>query len=136
MGEKIGIDSVVFIYLLEENKRYLMEARGLFKKVEKGELTASFSSIGLIEILTGPKKKGRFDLASQYKELIAHFPNLDIMGINERIVDLASDLRAKYNITTPDAIHIATAIDSGALRFITNDRGLRKIKEIEIKILS
>jgi len=105
------------------------------RTVEQGEAEAVFSSIGIIEILTGPKKLGRHDLAAQYKEHLAHFPHLTIAGINETIVDTASDLRARYGITTPDAIHIATALDFGAEKFFTNDKALRKIKEIPVELI-
>lgn len=93
------------------------------------------SVIGLIEILTGPKKRGRYDIAREYKDLIIHFPNLTVMGISDNIVELSSNLRAKYNLATPDAVHIATAVDFGAEKFITNDRNLRQVKEIAIKLL-
>ena len=98
-------------------------------------MEAVFSSIGLIEVLTGPKRAGNFELAGEYRELFARFPNLTIGGMNESIVEIASDLRATYGISTFDAIHIATAIDAGAKRFITNDKGLQRIKEITIELL-
>ena len=135
MEQKIGLDTVVFIYLLEDKGTLSKRAARILKTVEKGEVEAIFSSIGIIEILTGPKKLGRDDLVSQYKELIVHFPHLTIAGINERIVDIASDLRAHYGITTPDAIHVATAIDFGAETFFTNDKGLQKIKEIRVELM-
>lgn len=133
--EKIGIDSSVFIYVLEENKHYLKKAAQVLQSVERGEKEAVLSSIGLIEILTGPKKQGRYDIASEYRELITHFPHLAIAGINENIVEQTSDLRARYGITTPDAIHLATAIDFGASTFVTNDKALKKVKEIKVVLL-
>ena len=135
MGQKIGIDTPVIIYLLEKNPQYVAAVRNLMRRVQSGEYSASFSSIGLIEILTGPKRQGRYDIAAKYRETIIHFPNFTIRGINENIVDCASDLRAKYGIATPDAIHIATAIDFGAKKFITSDKGLRKVTEIIIEFL-
>ena len=102
--------------------------------IEAGRIEAVFSSIGLIEVLTGPKRTGNFELAGEYRELFAHFPNLTIGGMNEAIVEIASNLRATYGISTPDAIHIATAIDANAQKFITNDKALRKIKIKEISI--
>lgn len=135
MEQKIGLDTVVFVYLLEDRGKFGRRAERILKTVEKGELEAVFSSIGIIEILTGPKKLGRYELALQYKELIVHFPHLTIAGINERIVDIASDLRASYGITTPDAIHLATALDFGASKFFTNDRTLRKVKEISVELI-
>ncbi len=135
MGKVIGIDSVIFIYLLEENKQYIKKVERFFRLLQNGEIQGIFSIIGLIEILTGPKKRNDHELASQYRDIIAHFPHLSIVGINERIVELASDLRAQYSLSTPDAIHIATAIDFGADMFLTNDKGLKKIKEIKVELL-
>lgn len=135
MGQIIGLDSVVFIYLLEANPAYLASVERILNAVQTGQARAVFSSLGMIEILTGPKKRGRFDLAVRYKEILVHFPNLTIRGLNEYIVDLASDLRARYNLATPDAIHLATAIDFGAQKFITNDKSLEKVKEIVVQII-
>lgn len=136
MGKIIGIDTTIFIYLLEANTRYLLEVENLLKQVEEGKMQGVFSCIGLIEILTGPKKQGRYDLAFQYKKLITHFPHLTIRGINETIIEIASDLRAMYSIATPDAIHLATAINAKAQSFVTNDKGLKKVKEISIQVLN
>src|SRR3989344_2462697 len=100
MGQKVGLDTSVFIYYLEDYKGYSDKADVWFKKIEAGEIEAVLSSIGLIEILTGPKKQHRFDLAKHYHSVIVNFPNLYIFGINEQIIELASDLRAKYNLGT------------------------------------
>jgi len=135
MEKIVGLDTVVFIYLFEGDGLYGKRAERLFNEVEQGKKHAVFSCLGLIELLTGPKRRGRNDLAMQYKRFIANFPHLTITGLNENIVDTASDLRAKYNISTPDAIHLAAAIDAGAERFITNDRRLCRVKEIIVSLL-
>ncbi|MBI2050934.1 MAG: PIN domain-containing protein, partial [Parcubacteria group bacterium] len=135
MEEIIGIDSVVFIYLLEGNREYWSRAKRALEAVEQGSVPAVIASIGMVELLTGPKKQGRFDLARQYREYLGSFPNLVIKNMNESVVELASDLCARHNIRTVDAIHVATAIDFGAEKFITNDKGLKKIKEINVSLL-
>ncbi len=135
MASLIGLDSVIFIYLLEEHPQYLSRVERVLSSVEKGMKHAVMSVIGMIEILTGPKKAGREDLVPQYKRLISQFPNLSIIGIDERIVDVSSDLRAKYGIRTPDAIHLATAITRDADVFFTNDRDLLRVKEIRISLV-
>lgn len=135
MGQKIGIDTPILIYLLESNRQHIDRARAVMLAVQSGKYQAVFSSIGLVEILTGPKRQGHYEIAARYRETITHFPNLTIGGINEAIVEIASDLRATYGISTPDAIHIATAIDANAQKFITNDKTLRKITEISIELL-
>lgn len=136
MEQKIGIDTVIVIYLLEEHPVYLPKVEGLFKRIEAGRVEAVFSSIGLVELFTGLKRAGRYDLAFYYHTLLGNFPHLTIAGMNERIVEIASDLRAHYTIATPDAIHIATAIDFGAEEFITNDTDLQRVKEISVRPLN
>ncbi|MBI4281807.1 PIN domain-containing protein [Candidatus Uhrbacteria bacterium] len=135
MAKKIGIDTPVFIYLLQQHKHYVGAARTIMQAVQSGEYLGVFSCIGIIEILTGPKKQGHYELAARYREMITHFPNLTIQGVTESIVETTSDLRARYGITTPDAIHLATAIDFGAEIFFTNDHSLTKVKEITVRLL-
>ena len=46
-----------------------------------------------------------------------------------------ADLRAKYNLRTPDAIQVATAWVAQATAFVTTDRALTKIREVPIVAL-
>ncbi|MBA2486787.1 MAG: PIN domain-containing protein, partial [Nitrospira sp.] len=51
------------------------------------------------------------------------------------LADRAAELRARYRLSTPDALQLATAISHKAARFYGNDRGLRRVKEIECVIV-
>ena len=44
-------------------------------------------------------------------------------------------LRAQYNIRIPDALQIATALESGATVFVTNDRRLKKVQDLHVIVL-
>ncbi len=133
--EIIGIDSLIFIYLWEINREFFKDAKQILMRIENNQALGVFARIGIIELLTGSKKRGRFSEAAEYKEKISNFPNLLIRDLSPNIIDIASDLRAKYSLRTPDAIHIATAIDAGAVKFITNDKSLKKVREIKIELL-
>lgn len=135
MKPTVAIDTSIFVYFLEKHPTYLDKVKKLFLNIESGETQGIFASIGLIELLTGPKKLHRFEVATQYRELISHFPNLFIANLNTPAIDIASDLRAKYRITTTDAIHLACALVYDADLFITNDKALKKVEEIEVKMI-
>ena len=47
----------------------------------------------------------------------------------------AADIRAHYELRTPDAIMLATAAESGATLVITNDSAWRRIREIDVVLL-
>ena len=47
--------------------------------------------------------------------------------------DTSAKLRAQYGIKTPDAIQLAIGIENNGSLFITNDKALKKIKEIKVQ---
>ena len=51
------------------------------------------------------------------------------------IAESAADLRARYNLRTPDALHVASALSSGCDAFLTNDAGLKRVQELPILVL-
>lgn len=136
MGQKIGLDTSVFIYLFEEDTRFLSAVRTILKPIEHGTRSGVFSCIGMIELLTGPKMNQRYDLAFQYRDFLSGFPNLALCGISEDVIERASDFRARYKLHTPDAIHLATTECEGADIFITNDRALKRCKEVSVVMIN
>lgn len=132
---KIGIDSMCFIYHFEGNKSYGEIVKQLFLQLQKDNLSAVTSTITLAEILSFEKLQKDKILFEQTKTRLRQTPNLEIIPVDEAISEIAAILKYKYSIALPDAIQVATAIGSGQEAFITNDRGLQKIKEIKVVIL-
>jgi len=135
-GKIIGLDTMVFIYHFEENQLYSPLTFSIFESLEKGNFNGITSVLTLLEILVKPKKENNLLLTERYKLLFETFPNLQVKELNENIADIASSLRANYNINTPDAIQIATSLEAKADIFITNDATLKKISEIKVLLLS
>jgi len=135
-GKVVGLDTMVFIYHFEENQAYSPLTFSIFESLEKGNFKGITSILTLLEILVKPKKENNLLLTERYKLLFETFPNLQVKTLNENIADIASSLRANYNINTPDAIQIATSLEVKADIFITNDVTLKKIAEIKVLLLS
>ena len=135
-GKIVGLDTMVFIYHFEENQAYSPLTFSIFESLEKGNFKGITSILTLLEILVKPKKENNSLLTERYKLLLETFPNLQIKTLNKNIAEIASSLRAGYNINTPDTIQIATCLEAKADIFITNDSTLKKISEIKVLLLS
>jgi len=131
-----AFDTMVFIYYFEENASYVAKIEKLFKAVEDKKVKAFTTIISLSEILVRPLSLGNADLADNYKNAINTFPNLTVLPVNQSMAVLAASLKAKYRIKLPDAIQVAGALFSSSEVFITNDKDLKKIKEIKVVTLS
>ena len=135
-GKIIGLDTMIFIYHFEANQIYSPLTFSIFESLEKGNFNAITSILTLLEILVKPKRESNLILTERYKILLETFPNLQVKTLDENIADVASSLRANYNINTPDAIQVATSLEAQADIFITNDTSLKKITEIKVFLLS
>ncbi|MCI5120803.1 MAG: PIN domain-containing protein [Candidatus Electrothrix sp. AUS4] len=57
------------------------------------------------------------------------------MPIDTEVADLASALRSRYTIRTPDALQIAAVLSADCEAFLTNDKALKQVKELEMIVL-
>jgi len=58
-----------------------------------------------------------------------------LIEIASSVIERATDLRARYKFKTPDAIHLATAIEDHADRFLTGDKELTRFSELAVEVL-
>jgi len=134
--ERIGIDTPIFIYHLENHPTYSPFTQVLLARIESGETKAMTSVITLLEIAVRPFQLGRPDVAMKYETLLVKFPNLSIVDIDRDVARRAAKLRAEYRLRPADALQVAACQAQGAQVFITNDRRLAPLKtEIEIVVL-
>lgn len=133
---KLFIDTAPFIYFIEEHKKYLTFIKPIFTKIDNFNIIATTSTITVIEVLVQPIKEGNKNLENKYLEILKHNANLEIIPIDINIAEKAAEIRSKYDIKTPDAIQIASAIVHNCDSFFTNDTKLKRVKEINIITLN
>ena len=133
-GKTIGLDTAPLIYFIEEDN-YFDVVSLFFEALSKGRLRVVTSTITLLEVLVQPYRRGEKDLAEKYRKILMYSENLLMFPVSNEIADKAAKLRAKYGIRTPDAIQISTALYGKATTFLTNDRDLKKVQEIEVLTL-
>ena len=103
--------------------------------MDDGEIVVVTSTVTLLEVLVQPLKRNEIDLVARYREILLNADGLVTVGLLPDIAEKAADLRARYDVRTPDAIQIATALFVNCTTLLTNDRGLASIPEINALIL-
>jgi predicted nucleic acid-binding protein len=64
------------------------------------------------------------------REIIA-----EILPLSPQVIDQATFLSARYGFRTPDAIHLAAAIEHNCDLFLTNDNRLRRCTKIAVETI-
>ena len=131
----IALDTQVFIYHFQENTTYLPLTRRIFETIEHGETAASTSVVALMEILVKPMHEGNSKAVEEYKFVLQTFPNLKLQSMDSVVSEKAAEIRATYNLRTPDAIQLASAMIAKAEAFLTNDHRLKRVEGIQIIVL-
>ena len=125
----VVVDSAPIIYILESHPQFADQFVGLFEAAAAGKLNIALSTITLAEVLTGPFKAGQTALAKRYEKALAGYT---LISVTPPIAALAAQLRVQYRLKLPDAIQLATALDTGAAAFVTHDRDFSLVTGMNI----
>ena len=112
----IYLDTCLVIYLVERHPQW---GRSVADAVAS-EVDARFGLSPLVksECLVGPIKRGDPVLRRAYEEVFSLFVSLEMP---EAVYLQAAELRARFNIKTPDALHLACAQHHRCDALWTND---------------
>jgi predicted nucleic acid-binding protein len=131
----VGLDTALFIYHLQGTREFVAASRAVLRAIHSGAIRGVTSVVTVMEVTVLPLRLQQTDAAMQYESAVLEFPNLYVADITLDIARKAAALRATYRIATADALQLAAAIEHGATAFITNDRLLRRVNDIDIVLL-
>lgn len=131
----LGLDTAPLIYFVEKHPTYYPLALSIFQTITASRVQGISSVITLTEVLSHPLKLGNITIAVQYEDILLNSIGFKVIDIDVSIAREAAHLRAKYNLRTPDALQVATAIQTGCQAFLTNDKGLKRVTELPILVL-
>lgn len=131
-AKKIALDTNIFIYALEDNKKFPLAAEFFRKLPQKTKVFTSILSVLEATVpLYQKDKKGRIP---DYVNFIRGQGLIKIVPVDQAVALKAAELRALYKLKTPDSIHLATAIVSEASLFLTADRDFKLNSIGKVKI--
>jgi predicted nucleic acid-binding protein len=132
---RLYVETAPLIYYVEENPTYIAKMDAIMEAIESHPIEPITSVITLTEVLVQPLKLGKTALATEYADILLNSGTFHILPVTVQIARAAADLRARYNLRTPDALHVATAIDAGCGAFLTNDATIKRVTEFTVLVL-
>lgn len=117
----IYLDACVLIYAVEDHPRWGEPSKAAITGEQRGKL--AISPLVKLGCLVGPFKLGSSELAARFQRSFANFERLDLP---EAVYLKASELRARFGLKTPDALHLACAQHHRCEALWTNDGRLNK----------
>lgn len=132
---KVFLDTQIFIYFLEDNEQFGEQANNIFRFFRDNDVELISSVLTYMEFCVRPFELKKHDLIDTFKEFLKEI-DVFLLNIDFKIAELAAQLRSKYKgLRGMDAIQIATAIYSNCDSFMTNDKKLKSMNEIEITLI-
>jgi predicted nucleic acid-binding protein len=132
----IGVDTAVFIYLIEEHPRFLSIVLPMFESADAGSMQLITSALTLLEVLVVPYRAGDAQLADRYEQTLARSRGVTLVPVTRNQLRAAAQLRALTGMRTPDALQVAAALSGGCRTFLTNDRRLPHVPGLRVVQLS
>ena len=123
---RIYWDTNILLAWLKDEERRIDEISELVKKLHQKEIIAVTSVLTIVEVLESTlSDKAR----EQLDRLSYSYDNFIFVEVNRKISRTAHDVREHFRslfptapfMSTPDAVHLATAIELGCQSFYTYD---------------
>lgn len=133
---KIFFDTAPFIYLVENHSGYYQKVADYLTQSLTDNALLETSVLTYTEFCAKPEQLGRPDLLLDFDDLLRDF-DFQMREINLATATLAYQLQARYaGLKGVDAMQVAAAVNSGCDVFLTNDKSLKAIREIQVVVVA
>jgi predicted nucleic acid-binding protein len=132
---RLYLDASTIIYAIESLPPFrdtviawIMQAEGIV-----GGIVIT-SRLSRLECRVKPLREANAELLAKYDEFFTR-KLVSVAEITAPVIERATDLRVRYGLRTPDAVHLATAIEEHAAVFLTGDTALARCTEVRVEVL-
>jgi len=116
-------DSMLFIYWLEDHPQYAKQVDAIHSRMKQRQDRLITGAFTFGEVLAGTYRKGRAELADQFRTLLRSAV-AEIVPFTVETAEHYARIRGALGTTPADAIHLASAAQAGTDLFLTNDKSL------------
>ena len=121
---RIYWDTMLFVYWLEGHPDHAARMNQIRKRMEVRGDRLCTSVLALGEVLTGLYKQGALEMAAEIRDAFLS-PQLELIPFTAETADHYARIRGNHRVSPADAIHLASAAQTGIDLFLTNDHRLQ-----------
>jgi uncharacterized protein len=93
------------------------------------------SELTRMECLVFPIRNGNATLIQDYEAFFATMV-AELRPFDRTLFERATNIRARFNFKTPDALHLAAAMEAGCDVFLTGDQRLTRFTGITVEVVT
>lgn len=131
-GQRVYIDTNVFIFFLDGNDKYLPSVGPIMQACADGTIFPATGRLAIAEVMVHPYRHGNAVTVSRFKSFFAQKNFLTIAEHGPDCFDDAAMIAGQKHMKLIDAIHYRTALHAGCRFLLTNDRGFVTDADMEI----
>jgi predicted nucleic acid-binding protein len=124
-GQRVYIDTNIFIYFLERHEQYFGNVAPFFQLFSDGLSLAYTGDAVVAETLYKPYQIDDALRISEFKAFFGDEEFITVLPHTKKVFELAAELSPKRGMKLIDALHYATATLSGCTFMLTNDLGFK-----------
>jgi predicted nucleic acid-binding protein len=128
-------DACILIYLVEDRIHWSDPIRQRLQPEHSPLPTLVFTELTRLECRLQPLKTGNTLALNAFDQLFAT-SGYGYQALDRPVFESATQLRAQYGLKTPDALHLAAALQAGCDEFWTNDQRLAKAAQNRLRIVT
>ncbi len=129
------LDANTTIYFVEKVAPYYQGIRQRMTDAQgKPKVRCVVTELLRMEVRVKPLREDDQNALNDFETFFDAFANQTIT-LDKPVFELATELRVRHGVKTPDALHLAAAIHAGCNQFWTNDTKLAKAAEGRIDVV-
>jgi len=132
---RVYLDASAIIYFVEAESLFhtaAVQSVGRFRSDPESRLVTS--RLSRLECRVKPAQDSDQELLAKYDAFFKR-RRLVSADVTAAVIERATELRSRHRFKTPDAIHLATAIEEHADLFLTGDDDLKRCTQVKVEIL-
>lgn len=133
---RVYFDTNPLIYFVEQNTTLFSVVSPIFDMIGTGDIQAFTSEFTLTEILIKPMRDKELNMIELYTDFLFDDDIFTLTKTTRNIFLSAAKIGGLSWLRTPDAIHMASALENECQFFITNDRKIHSQKWISVLYIS